>query len=96
MAKAKYTRQKNGYFQARVWDGTYQGTQKHYITIRSKKSSKDLEEKVAQYNNKIKNMEAVRDKHILFLDYAHKWLTVYKPKRPTIQNECISTSLRNT
>ena len=78
MAKAKYTRQKNGYFQARVWDGTYQGTQKHYITIRSKKSSKDLEEKVAQYNNKIKNMEAVRDKHILFLDYAHKWLTVYK------------------
>lgn len=31
MAKAKYTRQKNGYFQARVWDGTYQGTQKHYI-----------------------------------------------------------------
>lgn len=78
MAKAKYTRQKNGYFQARVWDGTYQGTQKHYITIRSKKSSKDLEEKVTQYNNKIKNMEAVRDKHILFLDYAHKWLTVYK------------------
>ena len=46
MAKAKYTRQKNGYFQARVWDGTYHGTQKHYITIRSKKSSKDLEEKV--------------------------------------------------
>ena len=55
MAKAKYTRQKNGYFQARVWDGTYQGTQKHYITIRSKKSSKDLEEKVTQYNNKIKD-----------------------------------------
>ena len=53
MAKAKYSRQKNGYFQARVWDGTYQGAKKHYVTIRSKKSSKDLEVKVQQYNDRI-------------------------------------------
>ena len=47
MAKAKYTKQKNGYFQTRVWDGGYNddGT-KHYIMLRSKKSSKDLENKV--------------------------------------------------
>jgi hypothetical protein len=43
MAKAKYTKQKNGYFQARVWDGSYVDGKKHYITIRSKKSSKDLD-----------------------------------------------------
>lgn len=78
MAKAKYTKQKNGYFQARVWDGSYVDGKKHYITIRSKKSSKDLEAKVAAYNDKIKNLEAVRDKNILFLDYAGRWLTVYK------------------
>ena len=70
MAKAKYTKQKNGYFQARVWDGSYVDEKKHYITIRSKKSSKDLETKVAAYNDKIKNLETVRDKNILFLDYA--------------------------
>lgn len=78
MAKAKYTKQKNGYFQARVWDGSYVDGKKHYITIRSKKSSKDLEAKVTAYNDKIKNLEAVRDKNILFLDYAGRWLTVYK------------------
>ncbi|WP_462368831.1 tyrosine-type recombinase/integrase [Roseburia hominis] len=78
MAKAKYTKQKNGYFQARVWDGSYVNGKKHYITIRSKKSSKDLETKVAAYNDKIKNLETVRDKNILFLDYAGRWLTVYK------------------
>ena len=78
MAKAKYTKQKNGYFQARVWDGSYVDGKKHYITIRSKKSSKDLEAKVAACNDKIKNLEAVRDKNILFLDYAGRWLTVYK------------------
>ena len=61
MAKAKYTKQKNGYFQARVWDGSYVDGKKHYITIRSKKSSKDLEAKVTAYNDKIKNLETVRE-----------------------------------
>ena len=78
MAKAKYTKQKNGYFQARVWDGSYVDGKKHYITIRSRKSSKDLEAKVTAYNDKIKNRETVRDKNILFLDYAGRWLKVYK------------------
>ena len=45
MRKAKYTRQKNGYFQTIVWDGTYRGNKKHYITIRSAKHRKDWEEK---------------------------------------------------
>lgn len=78
MAKAKYSRQKNGYFQARVWDGTYQGTQKHYVTIRSKKSSKDLEVKVQQYNDRINGLREVVNQNILFGDFAQKWLTIYK------------------
>ena len=78
MAKAKYSRQKNGYFQARVWDGTYQGAKKHYVTIRSKKSSKDLEVKVQQYNDRINGLREVVNQNVLFGDFAQKWLTVYK------------------
>ena len=61
-----------------MWDGSYVDGKKHYITIRSRKSSKDLEAKVTAYNDKIKNLETVRDKNILFLDYAGRWLKVYK------------------
>lgn len=43
MAKAKYKRQANGYFQAFVWDGTYRNGAKHYVTLRSKVSSAALE-----------------------------------------------------
>ena len=78
MAKAKYTKQKNGYFQARVWDGSYVDGKKHYITIRSKKSSKDLEAKVAAYNDKITKLESVREKNLLILDNEGRFMTVYK------------------
>ena len=57
MAKAKYTKQKNGYFQARVWDGSYVDGKKHYITIRSKKSSKDLEAKVQPTTTKLRTLK---------------------------------------
>ena len=52
MAKAKYTRQSNGYFQAYVWDGTYRDGKKHRIVLRSKVSSAALEKLVIEYNNK--------------------------------------------
>ena len=78
MAKAKYTKQKNGYFQARVWDGSYVDGKKHYITIRSRKSSKDLEAKVTAYNDRVSNLQAVQNKNIQFNDYAGRWLKVYK------------------
>ena len=73
MAKAKYTKQKNGYFQARVWDGSYVDGKKHYITIRSRKSSKDLEAKVTAYNDRVSNLQAVQNKNIQFNDYAGRF-----------------------
>ena len=46
--------------------------------LRSKKSSKDLEEKVKLHNLKIENREFVRDTNITFHQYAKEWLLVYK------------------
>ena len=79
MATAKYKRGKDGYFATKVWDGTYNtnGT-KHLKNVRSKKSSRDLE-------NKVKEMEAEVEarNHIIktdrsFIDYSRYWLRVYK------------------
>lgn len=82
MAKAKYKRQNNGYFQTRVWDGTYLDTgRKKYIIIRSKKSSKDLEEKVRLHNLKIENREYTRNTNTTFHQYAKEWVTLYKSAR---------------
>ena len=79
MAKAKYTKQKNGYFQTRVWDGGYNddGT-KHYVTLRSKKSSKDLENKVNQFNQDVETRKHLRISDVTFYDYAKAWMDVYK------------------
>ena len=82
MAKAKYKRQSNGYFQTRVWDGTYLDTgKKKYIIIRSKKSSKDLEDKVRLHNLKIENREYTRNTNTTFHQYAKEWMTLYKSAR---------------
>ena len=79
MAKAKYTKQKDGYFQTKVWDGTYSETgKKKYVVLRSKKSSKDLEDKVNQYKLKIQQGEFVRNTNVTFHQYAKEWLLVYK------------------
>ena len=44
MASKKYTCGADGYYQTKVWDGTYdQNGRKHRITLRSNKSSRDLE-----------------------------------------------------
>lgn len=82
MATAKYKKGTDGYFQAKVWDGTYTETgKKHYVPLRSKKSSKDLEQKVQQYNEDVKNRKNIRISDITFCDYAGKWLNVYKSQR---------------
>ncbi len=79
MAKAKYTRQKNGLFQARVWDGTYNanGT-KHRISLYSSKSSRDLELKVRDLQSKVEQGNVVVDKDVEFISYCKKWRDVYK------------------
>ncbi len=79
MAKAKYTRQSNGYFQTRVWDGTYnEDAKKNYVTLRTKESSKVLEKLVTEHNHKIENRQYVRTVDISFYEYSQRWKTVYK------------------
>lgn len=79
MAKAKYTRGADGYYKTNVWDGTYkQDGRKHYVPIRSRKSSADLEKKKREFEDAIKNRTQIRQSDITFLEYARKWKKVYK------------------
>lgn len=79
MAKAKYTRSKDGYFQAKVWDGTYTDLgKKKYISLRTKKSSKALEDMVTEHNQLVKSRQLVKNTDISFVEYARTWRDVYK------------------
>ena len=82
MAKAKYSRGKDGYFRTKVWDGTYNpnGT-KHRISLYSSKSSRDLENQVMEMNNKVRNRQYVQRDDISVQDYAREWLNTYKSVR---------------
>lgn len=81
MAKAKYKQGVDGYWQTKVWDGTYNenGT-KHRITLRSKKSSRDLENQVKAMEQNVKDRKYIRQSDICVLEYARKWLGVYKSR----------------
>lgn len=82
MAKAKYTRGKDGFFRTKAWDGTYNtdGT-KHRINLKSDKSSRDLERQVNELNDKVRNRQIVPRDDILFIDYSRMWLKTYKSMR---------------
>ena len=82
MAKAKYTRGSDGYFKTNVWDGTYKADgRKHYVPLRSSKSSGDLEKKKREYEDSIKNRTQIRQSDITFLAYAREWKKVYKDSK---------------
>ena len=58
MAKAKYTKSKDGKWYAYVWDGTYTATgAKKRKKLSSSKSSGDLEKKVFEFNRILKENE---------------------------------------
>lgn len=79
MAKAKYTCGKDGYYQARIWDGTYcPNSTKHRVTLRTRQSSKHLEEMVRELADKVRNRETTASTDSSILQYARRWLTVYK------------------
>lgn len=79
MAKAKYTRGADGYFKTNVWDGTYKPDgRKHYVPIRSRKSSADLEKKRIAFEESVRNRTNLRQSDISFLEYARKWKKVFK------------------
>ena len=82
MAKAKYSKGKDGYFRAKVWDGTYNPDgSKHRINVISKKSSADLEKKVNEFKDKVYKREYVTSSDISLYDYAIEWLDTYKVNR---------------
>lgn len=78
MATAKYKKNKRGEFEARIWDGTYNADgSKHRAYLVSKKSSADLERKVADLKRKVKE-GSVPQSNITFGEYSRRWLEVYK------------------
>lgn len=79
MANTKYKRGSDGYFKTNVWDGTYTDTgKKHYLPLRTKKSSKELERLVHEHNEKINQRRFVRSSDVTFQAYARSWLLCYK------------------
>ena len=75
MAKAKYTRNRQGYFSTLVWDGSYdEYGRKHRVAIRSKVSSADLEKKVIAFKAQVEAGTVVRKSEMTFSEYAAEWL----------------------
>jgi integrase len=78
MASAKYKLNNRGYYETKVWDGTYTSTgAKHRKTLTSKKSSADLEKKVNAYRRQLEEND-VAEINITFGEYSRKWFDVYK------------------
>lgn len=79
MAKAKYSKGKDGRFTAFVWDGTYsKDGSKHRKKLTSNKSSKDLENKVIEFNENLKSGYYAPDSNTPFVEYAWRWFELYK------------------
>ena len=88
--KAKYTAGKDGRFQTKVWDGTYNPDgRKHYIPIYSTKSSGDLEKKVNAMKAAVADRKYVTPTDETFLTYARSWLTVYKRSGSLTPSACM-------
>ncbi len=79
MATAKYPKGKDGYFQAKVWDGIYtENGVKHRVTVRTKKSSRALEEMVREMEEKVRNRDTLKESKASVQEYARTWLEICK------------------
>ena len=79
MAKAKYTKNSRGEFETRIWDGTYnKDGSKHRKKLTSKKSSADLEKKVAAFKESVANGGVTDYTSMSFTDYAWHWFETSK------------------
>lgn len=75
MSRAKYKLNKRGYYETQVWDGTYdEYGRKHRISLRSRKSSADLESIVSEFKQKVKTGKVSRKTDTTFAEYAKEWL----------------------
>lgn len=82
MAKAKYTKGADGYFSTKIWDGTYtKDGKKHLKNLRTRKSSKALEDMVTEFKAEVSARKNVKKTDMLFIDYARSWLMVYKAQK---------------
>ena len=91
MGKAKYSPDKKGYYKTSAWDGTYTATgQKHYVTLRTKQSSRELERMVNALKNDVENRKLVVDTGSTFLDYAREYYKTYKAGRANNTKEMYS------
>lgn len=77
----KYKKGNDGYFQTKVWDGTYKNGVKHRVALRTKKSSRELERMVNEFKAEVEARKRVRKTEITFLDYAASWLNTYKTSK---------------
>ena len=93
MPRIKYQKQKNGYYQTRAWDGSFVSGKKKYVTVRSKKSSADLEKKVIALKEKTRDRAYIKNTDVMFIDYANQWCDLYKSDKATntiaIYKKCI-------
>lgn len=84
MAK-KYTyNESRGYWSTLVWDGTYDADgSKHRRQIISKKSSADLEKKIAAIKKEMEETggSLSRLSNMTFLEYARNWLEISKASK---------------
>ena len=83
MAKAKYTyNAKRQEWSTKAWDGTYNADgSKHRVKVSSKKSSKDLEDKVNSFRLSVSEQGNTRFSAMTFGEYANHWLTNAKGMR---------------
>ena len=74
----KYTfNDKTGLYSTLVWDGTFKDGKKHRKQITSKKSSGDLEKKVAAFKKQVEERGSAANDSF-FGAYAQEWLTIHK------------------
>ena len=94
MANTKYTKNSRGYFETKIWDGTYTASgAKHRKTIISKKSSADLEKKVAAFRRQLEERE-VALVNITLGEYAEQWLSLYKSTKEKNTQSMYRTSVK--
>lgn len=72
----KYKMRKDGRYKTRVWDGTYKDGEKHYIDVYSTKSSRDLELKVKEIEEKRQHgaltKDAEKDIYLYAIEYINR------------------------
>ena len=79
MPRSRFSKGSDGYYSTKRWDGTYTAAgKKHLVCIRSKKSSRDLERLVYEFEKKMQEAGGAIPEEISFYEYAKRWEEVYK------------------